>query len=887
MLNLFHMKISNIFKLLAAFSLAVAAMSSCTRELAPDYDDGYGYVQVKLYKAASYQDGQSKAIQTQLDYLREACKVKISLEFEGEMLSQTLVFQQTGKDEAEFGLRSEKLKLYRGEYKLQNFTLYDALDQELYVGIPVIPAFKVESGRMTMVDLTANVVARGKVNFTFTKDFSGFDSTPVTKAVNRQYTFDEIRYVDITVANRTTGERFTFNKLKTKFKIDFSKDPEIAGSGYQTSYLTTVDELEIKAGEYGIVSYNTYSSDNILLERNNNPVESLFRVEDNKKTEAEVALTLYEADEYIKDYYALYEIWKSLDGPNWYYNGTDHNRGSNWDFNKDPDLWGDQPGIQLYSNGRVAMLNLEGYNFKGDLPAAIGQLEQLDQLYLGNHNDPSFLPVNPDDPSLSRATLFQRHKERMQRLHMPTPFGEPIARALKENGIVIPETAMYEYMKEEELIDRKTGNTIPHVQLMDNVHGVYSNQLKSIDPAIGKLKNLQYLYIANSTIDKLPDTFSQLSSLTDFEIYNCPKMTEFPMVICDLPELVAINISNNAQWSADEILKGIKGLANGPSAGKIQILYCSQNNLEELPEEVKNFKAMGLLDLMSNKLKKVAPFGHEIGLVNCYLDNNHLTDLGRDAEGFFCGIEDVERFSCSYNRFDQFPDIFTSKSRYTMGTVDFSYNNITSVEHEAEGTYKGIRVATLTLANNPLTVFPKAFSQSESVVSYFNMRGCLIEEMPKEAFENESMINTTSLDLSYNHISELPSETFNGVHLPYLYGVDLTSNRFTEFPYQTLDSAYLTVLSLRSQRDADGNRCYRAWPTGVYQHKGLRGLYLGSNDIRKVSDTISPLIYFLDISDNPNITFDASDICYEWRVGAYILLYDKTQNIINCDYMLQ
>ncbi|MBQ0044674.1 MAG: hypothetical protein KBT05_06615, partial [Bacteroidales bacterium] len=133
----------------------------------------------------------------------------------------------------------------------------------------------------------------------------------------------------------------------------------------------------------------------------------------------------------------------------------------------------------------------------------------------------------------------------------------------------------------------------------------------------------------------------------------------------------------------------------------------------------------------------------------------------------------------------------------------------------------------------------------------------------------------------------LPEKSFNAVNIPYLYGLDLGNNRFVKFPWSCLDSAYLTVLSLRSQRDSNGGRCFRDWPTGIYQHKGLRGLYLGSNDLRKVSDTISPLCYYLDISDNPNITFDASDICYEWRVGAYILMYDKTQNIINCDYMLE
>ena len=120
-----------------------------------------------------------------------------------------------------------------------------------------------------------------------------------------------------------------------------------------------------------------------------------------------------------------------------------------------------------------------------------------------------------------------------------------------------------------------------------------------------------------------------------------------------------------------------------------------------------------------------------------------------------------------------------------------------------------------------------------------------------------------------------------------MYGIDLSYNSFASFPYAPLNASSLTVYAIRGQRDAEGNRCLREWPTGIYQHKGLRGLFLGSNDLRKVEDTISYRSYNLDLSDNPHLTFDASSICAYWRVGAYNLIYDKTQNIINCDEMLE
>jgi hypothetical protein len=179
-----------------------------------------------------------------------------------------------------------------------------------------------------------------------------------------------------------------------------------------------------------------------------------------------------------------------------------------------------------------------------------------------------------------------------------------------------------------------------------------------------------------------------------------------------------------------------------------------------------------------------------------------------------------------------------------------------------------------------------AFADSNSLFEYIVASACQIEEIPEGAFSHENAVNHFSFDLSYNRLKKLPKD-FHAGNMPYLYGVDLSFNRFDRFPFKPLDPESLTVLAVRSQRNEKGERCLREWPQGIYQHKGLRGLYLGSNDLRKVDDTISTLCYYLDISDNPNIIFDASDICYAWQVGAYILYYDKTQRILNCDAMLE
>ena len=103
-----------------------------------------------------------------------------------------------------------------------------------------------------------------------------------------------------------------------------------------------------------------------------------FVVKDNEVTkDAEVPVRLDETAEYIKDYIALKAIWTKMDGPNWKYYGESSPMGANWNFNKDIDLWGNQPGVQLLDNGRVALLSLAGFGAKGVVPDEIGQLTEL------------------------------------------------------------------------------------------------------------------------------------------------------------------------------------------------------------------------------------------------------------------------------------------------------------------------------------------------------------------------------------------------------------------------------------------------------------------------------------------------------------------------------
>lgn len=895
------------FKILTyTLTIAIASLFAigCTDNDTVDYrNPDYGYVQFKLYKEASYEAAtpSSRAIKQTLDYLNEACKIKVTLSFGETTIAQTLTLQAASDESAEFGLRSDKIQLLTGEYQLVTYSLYDRFDEVIYVGQPNGDGrFKVISDGLTMHDITVKVAPRGKVRFTLKKDMSAFTENPAVRSASREYTFDEIKSINIVVGQVLASGNVTnptrLEGLKTKFSMHFDEeDKQSDKEGYRTSTLLCDSLISLPAGNYRVVSYEAFDSNEILLETNSTPSLSEFSVADNQTTEADVAVALYESDEYLKDYYALYHIWKSLDGDNWHYFGEDYARGCNWDFNKDPDLWGDQPGVQLHSNGRVARIDISGFSFKGHLSPQIGQLTQLIELYLGTHNDTnilSFDPILQSDLSTAERSRnrMEHHKQYLSLMHPATQFSEPCARALAENNISIAATSLYSTLSESEIIDHATGRQ-REIHKMDTNFGTICNGLRSLPSTIGKLENLTYLFIANCELESIPDEIANLKSCTDLEIYNCPKLKTFPTAIAQLPELITLNISNNAQWSAEEIYRGLDALANGASKEKLQILYARQNNLEELPASFSNLTKIGLLDLAFNKISKIHPLGKAVAPVQLYLDHNLLesipTKVEEDGKSYFCGYDDVENFSITYNRLKKVPNIFSAKSRYTMASVDFSGNLIDGFEGAEEGKYNGIRVNTFTLACNPLlTKYPKCLAETNSYVEYIILRGCSVDEIPLGSFDYANSPSLVSFDLSYNNLSDLPEDMHAG-YLPYLYGVDISFNRFSKFPYEPLDSASLTVLAIRSQRDEKGARCLQEWPTGIGNHRGLRGLYIGSNNLQVIDDSISTLIYYLDISDNPEIVFDASSICNAWLAGAYILIYDKDQDIRHCDYMLE
>ena len=886
-----RMKIFSKALLLLLVSLLTFAATSCSDDETGGWDGTYGYVQFKLSKKVSSRATRAAALD-KLEKLDDAKKIKVVMEHNGTTVSQTLVLNSYNAENAEYGLSSEKLQLASGTYTIIGFYLYDAVDEELLAS-SAGETFTVVGGGMTVQDLTVQTVERGKVKFNLVKEWEK------TRAANQEYLFSNIRLVDISVTNLFTRETVTFPNVKVTYEEDSkeNQNPDNADDKYMDIGKAYCDStVWLPAGTYQVTSYTTYGKTGAVKTKyETQPVKGeAFVVQDNELNDsAQVPILLSKTAEYIKDYEALKAIWESLDGKDWNFYGDATFKGANWNFNKELDMWGDQPGVTLNSNGRVTGLVLAGFGAKGIVPDAIGQLTELQVLNLGSHDEKIGANIFTDYD----ANNLTAAKKQSMRHDYETKF-------LKYD----PRAFMSEMIVESVNSDKNLKHGMTRIQkdsrinLKDAQIGTMTNQISGVSKAIYRLTKLQQFYIGNSpvtsgevcakfynaddaTYGKFASEFTDaawdnMTNLTDMELYNCPKITRLPEFYYGLPAMQALNLARCKGISAAQLRDDWERLATEKTGKTLQILYLSYNNLEEFPSSssLSKMTNLGLLDLAYNNIKKVHPFGKEITLSSLYLNNNQIEEIPADLCGF---TDDVETLTFAHNKLKKIPNIFDASSVRVMGSVDFSYNDITGVD-TSNGTYKGINASTVSLSNNKIEKFPSELFTAGSPITSIDLSGNQMRTIPKGSIKGKNAYLLQVIDLRFNKLTSL-SDDFRSTTLPYITNMDVSYNCFSEVPTQPLNSANLRAFAINHQRDANDNRCLRTWPTGITSCPSLIQFQIGSNDIRKVEEKLTYHLYIVNIKDNPNISIDVTSVCPYIKAGAYRLFYDKTQDIRGCD----
>lgn len=852
------------------------AITSCSDEDNAAIVGSKGYLQLHLNAA-----GTTRA----LGDMAEAKKVELELDYEGLRVTQTLALSSVPDAEG-FGLTSEKIELLSGAYKLLSYTIYSAVTpgetgpKELAYGYPdeSEAAFNITQGHLTEYGIIVQAGLSGKVSFNLVKDLSNYDdvTTRTTNELDEKlFQYDNISEVDIT------------------YKIGSQRERTVAAKVHKSAdndYFHT-DTLKLVTGDYTItrvVYYDKRRQNIILVTAPNTQITVLPNI----LQKPEVKVTYPENMEAFSDYMALYEIWKAMDGPNWKYKGEVYQAGSNWRFEDRPiDEWGNQPGVQIDTYGRVKSLDLGSFNPQGDIPAVLGKLTALESLWLGKHDDD--LADDGSTYKLSRYKLYHKGVD------------------LKQNRLAIAreELALRHPKKSSSIYNngKKKGFTYAESSTYDVIQGDIHNGITSIPKEIGNLKNLQFLYVANGLVRNLPDELEQLENLTDLEFYNC-EFDVFPKALKRMSHIVAMNISNTrikGDVDGRAMTEGLNAMTKA-SIESLQLLYAVGCGLTEFPIAMLDAPNLVLLDMADNKLKVLpqksnALFAPKLAPIQAFFDNNMLTDI----EQFFCGTDDIETFSATDNFLTKFPLLFNKSAqegKYAAETIDFMNNKISSFDG-----FQGIRVETLTLSWNPIgeikkvkgkdvSFFPSAFSnayQSNSkCISILNLEtaNCGIDSISYENGFKDCFKKLEAWDLSGNNLRGIPAD-FNVETFPYLNGLNLNQNCFANFPTQVLKVQKLYKLYISSQavtkEGTNGSvqiRCLRTFPTGLNNAFGLRYLDISGNDIYKIESVDFPLMLMeFNVSDNPNLEMTIpTSICTAITNGGYILGFDSSQYILGC-----
>lgn len=894
--------------------LFVAGVTSCSDETTEQIESGYGYVQFQVASVGT------RASQ-ELDYLSEAKKIEVTLLHNDNRITQTLNLTSV-EGMGEMGLTSEKLQLLDGSYKLQSYTLYgisenvgEDLKPIMQIDLDELTPFDVTSSYITKVDVDVKSVLRGNVSFLLTKDLTAFDGVAQTagKSLSRavepdmeqdpkEFNYNNIESVEIYYKRKGTQQQ-PFSRL-----CDVHRD-------YETGLLRT-DTISIEAKEYEVTQIRMFASDERLLLLAQDLKDCFVNVVPNEVQSPEVPIKYGEENLAIKDYIALYNIWKDMEGKDWSYYGENFPIGANWRFENRPvDEWGNQPCVTLNNAGRVIQLDLGAFNPKGKVPEALCELSELEVLYLGHHNeegDPSYITDEINGFAIDMWKLNHNPNYNFERDYMDVFRAR---RALTHPSTV--RTDLFTPQKGDVDV-MKYATPVTY----GNNQGKQTNRITGLPENIDKLTKLRSLFIANGLVENLPEKFNKLTALKELEIYNCKEMTEVPYEKVKDLNLVVLNFSVNPQmFSGDKATAGNQALnllfadEDAPICKTLQLLYLINNRISEFPTNIKYIDDLRMLDMTRNRLTELPDMVDEsdnrlFRPVEAIFADNSITKV----HDKFCATEDLETLSLTNNALTVFPNLYKDKINGDEDSeippakvLDFSYNKISSFPDN----FNGVKTETLNLTSNKFDKntdskyvydngkkheFPHALAETGSIVLNLQLAACGLDSISAEAL----LINVTdkepkpsqivALDLRGNRLRYIPYE-FHLENFPYFTGVDLSNNAFSIFPVNIFNVQAMSKVLLSGQYEIKGTGsnpvtvpCLKDFPPNIPKAFGLRVLDLSGNDIRKIRETDFPdQLAEFSVANNPNLEMEVpSHVCTFIQMGRMYLYYDATQMITGC-----
>lgn len=147
-----------------------------------------------------------------------------------------------------------------------------------------------------------------------------------------------------------------------------------------------------------------------------------------------------------------------------------------------------------------------------------------------------------------------------------------------------------------------------------------------------KMSHIKALNLSGNQIREIPSAIDQLTQLTSLGLgYN--KITKLPQSICNLALLNTLRMQNNA-------LKDIEGIEKCVG---LRILSLTDNQLEDLPDNIGNLTSLTTLGLFRNSLRLLPRSIKQCSRLTYLGLKDNLSFLEK-SEGAYLGKKDLKAF---------------------------------------------------------------------------------------------------------------------------------------------------------------------------------------------------------------------------------------------------
>ena len=235
---------------------------------------------------------------------------------------------------------------------------------------------------------------------------------------------------------------------------------------------------------------------------------------------------------------ALVALYNATDGPSWRHN-------TNWLSDVPLDEW---DGVVTDDEGRVIRLDLGRNRLMGQIPPELGDLSNLENLYLSS-NDLTEIPTqlgnlsNLENLYLSSNDLTEIPPELGNLSNLENLY-------LRDNqltGRIPPQLGNLSNLENLDLSSNDLTEIPPELGDLSNLENLdlSSNDLTRIPTQLGDLANLENLYLASNDLTRIPTQLGDLANLENLYLHDNQLTGRIPTQLGDLSNLENLDLSSN------------------------------------------------------------------------------------------------------------------------------------------------------------------------------------------------------------------------------------------------------------------------------------------------------------------------------------------------------